>query len=627
MSGVPVESIDPEMLLADLDDDQRSAVTTDSNMVAVIAGAGSGKTRVLTRRVAYRVATDAAEGAHTVVLTFTREAAGELRRRLYHLGLPDRVAAGTFHSIAQQLLRQRWADQDRAPKSIVNDRARIVGEILGRAELDLLVAEMNYATARGWSGDEYEHAARSGDRRSTIDARRVAQALDRYATEKHRRGVLDLDDILAMTNAEMTRDPGFADAVRWRYRHVLVDEAQDLNPMQHRFVDLLRTGVDDLFLVGDPSQAIYGFNGADPSLLVDVEQRFPGIEIIRLPSNHRSTPQVVEAGAHVLERDGQSATIRSTRDDGVAVAINGHDDEQAEAKWVATRIARLDPDLVRGGHVAVLARTHAALGPTRAALETAGVTVRRSLDGAGSPIATGLQSAYRLTDAHRFRGWARDLMEQLDGPDDPLRELSMVADDYLREDRTGDGGGFRTWVETTDPFGTDVPGAETLTFHAAKGREWHTVFLVGCESSLVPHRSAGTNAAKAEEARLLYVALTRATDALFVNWAQRRSGYQRKLSPLLDGYTSETAELRPPPRQLVGRERPAERVALDRLREWRDHAARSAGVLPTAVCSDYVLTQIARRPPSSAEELDAVTGLGPMTSRRLFPGIAHALES
>jgi DNA helicase-2/ATP-dependent DNA helicase PcrA len=613
------------MLLADLDDDQRRAVTTPSHLVAVIAGAGSGKTRVLTRRVAYRIVTEAAEGAHTVVLTFTREAAGELRRRLFRLGLPDRVAAGTFHSIAQQLLRQRWADQDKAPKSIVNDRSRIVGEILGRADLDLLVAEMNFATARGWSGDEYEHAARNGDRRSTIDARRVAGALDRYAQEKHRRGVLDLDDILGMTNAEIAGDPSFADAVRWRYRHVLVDEAQDLNPMQHRFVDLLRAGSDDLFIVGDPSQAIYGFNGADPSLLVDVERRFPGVEIVRLPSNHRSTPQVVQAGAHVLDRDGQPASIRSTRDDGRAVSLTGHDDEHAEATWVATQIARLDPELVRGGHVAVLARTHAALQPSRTALEAAGLSIRRSLGTAGSPIASELMAGYRQAGAHQFRAWARDLMEQLDGPDDPLRELSIAVDEYLREQRTGDGTGFRIWVETTDPFGVDVPGVDVLTFHAAKGREWHSVFVVGCESSLVPHRSAGTNASKAEEARLLYVALTRATDTLFVNWARRRSGYQRKLSPFLDGFVSEEAELQPPPRRLVNRERAPERVALDRLREWRANAARAAGILPTAICSDHVLAQIADRRPATPEDLDAVTGLGPMTSRRLFEGIARAL--
>src|SRR5690606_13212422 len=143
-------------LLADLDDDQRRAVTTDSQLVAVIAGAGSGKTRVLTRRVAYRIVTGSADASHTVVLTFTREAAGELRRRLPRLGLTDRVAAGTFHSIAQQLLRQRWIDTDRAPKSIVTDRKRIVAEIAGRELLDELVAELDFATARGLGPHEYE---------------------------------------------------------------------------------------------------------------------------------------------------------------------------------------------------------------------------------------------------------------------------------------------------------------------------------------------------------------------------------------------------------------------------------------------------------------------------------------
>ncbi len=131
-----------------------------------------------------------------------------------------------------------------------------------------------------------------------------------YETLKRRRGVIDFDDVLSHTIRELEHSTDFADALRWRFRHVLVDEAQDLNPLQHRLVDLLRAGRDDLFLVGDPSQAIYGFNGADPTLLVDVENRFPGIEIIRLPMNHRCTPQIVQAGLHVLAVSEQPADPR-----------------------------------------------------------------------------------------------------------------------------------------------------------------------------------------------------------------------------------------------------------------------------------------------------------------------------
>jgi ATP-dependent DNA helicase UvrD/PcrA len=618
--------VDPDAVLADLDADQRRAVTTESSLVAVIAGAGSGKTRVLTRRIAYRVAAGTADLAHTVVLTFTREAAGELRRRLPRLGLTERVTAGTFHSVAQQLLRQRWIDLDQAPRTIITDRKRIVGDVMGPADLDDLVAELDWATARGIDADAYEAAVRRGERRAAVDAGRVAEALEAYRKEKRSRGVVDLDDLLQLTIDGLESDPEFAAATRWRFRHVLVDEAQDLNPLQHRLVDLLRQGVDDLFLVGDPAQAIYGFNGSDPTILRDVSVRFPGIEVVRLPVNHRCTPQIVQIGAQALRADEHRSSIESARPDGDTVTIVRHDDDTAEAKWVASSIARLDPTLVRSARVAVLARTHAALAPTRAALTEIGVSTKRTVDGAGSALTPFLTEAYRLQDNNRLRRWAFDHVDAAEADDDPAREVAQAALDFLREHPTGDGGAFRTWVMSNDPFGRDAPGVELLTFHAAKGREWHTVHLVGCETSLVPHRSAGTKAAKAEEARLLYVALTRATDRLTVNWAERRHGYQRKLTPFLDGFTSETPPLLPPPESLVGMTRSTRSVTLERLHEWREATARAAGILPDAVCTEQVLGLIAEQRPASPEELDRLTGLGALTSRRLFDRINAALS-
>lgn len=622
--------MDPSALLGDLDADQRRAVTTESRLVAVIAGAGSGKTRVLTRRIAYRAAIGTADLAHTLVLTFTREAAGELRRRLVQLGATGQVTAGTFHSVAHGLLRQRWADLDRSPKQLVTDRRRIVGEVMGPEQLDELVAELDWATSRRVTPAAYEAAVKRGERRSSVPAARVAEALDRYEREKHRRGVIDLDDLLASLIAELERSAEFAEATRWRFRHLLVDEAQDLNPLQHRLIDLLRAGADDLFLVGDPAQAIYAFTGSDPGLLVEVSDRFAGIEVVRLPTNHRSTPQVVTAGAHVLRRDGQQADVASSRPDGTPVALVAHADEHAEAAAVAAAIARLDPTLVRASRVAVLARTHAQLAPIGAALTSAGMPVRRLAAKRGSPLAALVEQAFRVKDGQQMRRFAQDQLEVAeDTGDAAAAEVGQALLDFLREQPTGDGQALRAWVDRTDPFGHKLPGVELLTFHAAKGREWHTVHVVGCETSLVPHRSATTNAARAEEARLLYVALTRATDELVVHWAQRRGGYQRRPSPLLDGLVSEPPEPVAPSSDVRNRmtARSPEDVALARLREWRDQAARARGIVPDAVCTDRTLAVIAERRPSSPEELDAVTGLGAITSRRLFADIAHALAS
>src|SRR5690606_37992911 len=217
---------------------------------------------------------------------------------------------------------------------------------------------------------------------------------------------------------------------------------------------------------------------------------------------------------------------------------------------------------------------------------------------------------YRIREPNRLRQWVRDQLDLADEGDSVRHEVASAAAEFLRAQPPGDGGAFRAWVGATDPFGGGVPGVDVLTFHAAKGREWHTVHLIGCETSLVPHRSATTNAARAEEARLLYVALTRATDVLAVHWAERRGGDQRKRPPLLDDFTSETPEPTPPPPELVTLERSNRSITLDRLREWRATAARAAGILPDAVCTDRVLADIAEQRPSSPAELDAITGLG-----------------
>ncbi len=614
--------MDLRALIADLDGEQRRAVTTESRLVAVVAGAGSGKTRVLTRRIAYRVLDGSADAAHTLVLTFTREAAGELRRRLPGLGLTGRVHAGTFHSVAQRLLRQRWIDRDEPQREVIGDPRRLLRRLAGDADLDAVAAEVAWAGARGLGPDDYAAAVRRGDRRPPND--RVPDILSGYIAEKRRRREIDLDDLLALTNRHLADDADWADVVRWQYRHVLVDEAQDLNPLQHRFVDLIRAGRDDLFLVGDPAQAIYAFTGSDPTLLVDVETRFPGIEVIRLPVNRRSTPQVVDAGAHVLHRAAQEPDVRSARDDGAPVAIHEHADEDGEATWIAEYVAQLDPGLLRRPDgVAVLARTHAVLAPIGRALDAAGVP-RRGPGSASTAVAGLLRTGGGLASANDLRRWAHDLADEV-GDDDPRAAVAAVALDFLREQPTGGGAAFRDWVRATDPFGGDEPGVDVLTFHAAKGREWHTVVLAGFETGLVPHRSATTVAARGEEARLAYVAVTRATDVAIVNWARRRNGYQRQPTPLLSGFESAAPASVAPPRELVELPRDPQHVALDRLREWRAAAARAGGMVPDAVCTDRALAVIAERRPASPEELDAMTGLGPLTARRLFDGIAAAL--
>jgi DNA helicase-2/ATP-dependent DNA helicase PcrA len=630
--------MEPQALLADLDPDQAAAVATPSRLVAVIAGAGSGKTRVLTRRIAYRVATGSADASHTLALTFTRQAAGELRRRLRRLGLRDRVEAGTFHAVALDLLRQRWADTNRPAPTVLDDRDRLVADVAGPGAVSTVATEADWMAARGLAPADYVTAARRAGRRVALAPERVAELLAAFVLLKRRRGVVDFGDLLLLLTRELAADHDFAAATRWRFRHLLVDEAQDLNPVQHRLLALLRGGGDDLFLVGDPAQAIYGFNGADATLLADVTDRLPGVEIVRLPANHRSTPEIVAAAAHVLSRSEQPVVVAAERPGGDPVEVVRVDDADAEARAVASLVAGSEPALLRTGDVAVLARTHHQLAVVERALTAQGVTVQRRAAAKGTPLDRAISSATRLPSTSRLRAWAHDA---LDGADDPDGETSATPDevhvaecrvaeaalDFLREQPGGDGGALRSWIATTDPFrrGADAGGVELATFHAAKGREWHTVVAVGVETGLVPYRTASTIAARREEARLLYVALTRARERLVVTSAARRGGYARRPSPLIDGLPTGATEPAPPPVELRHVATASDRT-LEALWAWRAETARATGALPEQVCPDRALAAIAATRPSTVDDLAAVSGFGPLTAARLLDPIRAALD-
>jgi DNA helicase-2/ATP-dependent DNA helicase PcrA len=296
-------------------------------------------------------------------------------------------------------------------------------------------------------------------------------------------------------------------------------------------------------------------------------------------------------------------------------------DEHDEARSVVDAVMALDPGLHRRRTgIAVLARTHAHLALLRDRLTDAGVPVRTDQL---PPAMHDLVAATARLDAPRLREWAHDA---LDGDDAAARRVAEAVIDYLREHPSGDGTGWRTWVTTTAPFGGGTDGIDLLTFHGAKGREWHAVVVTGVETGSVPHRSATTNTERAEERRLLYVALTRATDRLVVTWAARRGGYERRRSPYLDDLVVEVDEIAPPPAPAAPRDRTVD-DRLERLHTWRAHAARAAGVLPDHLLDDDQLRILARRPPVDARGLAEATGIGAITATRLLPGILASLSS
>ena len=488
------ESGDSALLPPGLSVAQREAVLSDDRRLCVLAGAGAGKTRVLTLRVARRVHDATALADRVLVCTFSRKAADEIGARLWALEVAP-VRSGTFHRLALSLIRQHQSDRGAGTVALATDRRRLVAEVLEDAsggrrtgrELSaaLVESEIGWAKARLVTPEHYEREAKTHHRR--VQGSAVASLYDAYEILQARRGLTDLDDLLLRCADILESDQPFGQAVRWRYRHLFVDEMQDVNPAQFRLLGLLCSDDGDLFTVGDPNQAVYGWNGADPSLLADLPALMPGTRVLRLDDNHRSSPQIVRTATAVLEA-GESAP-RSVRPDGPVPQIRANDHEDAEADWVAGQVWLSHQPGRRWEHIAVLARTNAQLRLVGAALDRQRIPWRH----AGHDL-----------------GPASDIDREESGTAEPR---------LLHEGRS--------------PTPLDRPDGRSdavvlSTFHRAKGLQWPAVFVIGLSDAFVPIPTARTPSARAEERRLLYVALSRAEDELWCSWARETGEGERR---------------------------------------------------------------------------------------------------
>jgi DNA helicase-2/ATP-dependent DNA helicase PcrA len=446
--------------LARLTDAQRAAVTAPAGPLWVEAGAGSGKTSVLTVRVAHRVATGTAEASHALVCTFTRRAATELAGRLAALGVPAGpppspgapsagAHVGTLHRVALHLVRRHAADRGR-PAPTVGDRVRHLARTVPDELRDVVATEVAWARSRAIAPAAYAEAAERAERAPRLPLEQVATLFAAYDRSLARAGALDVDDLVVRAADLLEGDRRFGDAVRWRYRHLFVDELQDVTPAQFRLVVALLGPEADLTAVGDPNQAIYGWNGADPTLVASLGEHVAGLVTVRLDENHRSTPEIVTAAAAVLGHQLVGAP-KSRRLSGRRPTLSSWADERAEADGVADVVLGWSAGR-RWGDLAVLARTNDQLTVVEQALRRVGVPVRRNAGGARP----------------------------------------------------------------------DEDAVDVTTFHQAKGLEWWGVCAVGLEDGLVPISSSASGDRRAEERRLLYVALTRATDELSCSWARTR---------------------------------------------------------------------------------------------------------
>ncbi|WP_083770180.1 ATP-dependent DNA helicase UvrD2 [Beutenbergia cavernae] len=646
------------MLLDALDDDQRAVASSLTGPLCVLAGAGTGKTRAITYRIAHGVQAGAFEASRVLAVTFTARAAGEMRSRLRDLGVGG-VQARTFHAAALRQLSYFWPDAvgGSLPR-IAEYKAPLVGEASGRLGLGAdrlairdLASEIEWAKVSLVTADDYVRAASAAGRPGAAghDLTTVARLLTMYEECKTERGVIDFEDVLLLTVGILAERDDVARAVRAQYRHFVVDEYQDVSPLQQRLLELWLGERRELCVVGDVSQTIYSFTGASPRYLTDFPRRYPEADVVRLVRDYRSTPQVVRLANDVLARAGRarsSAAVElvAQRPSGPAPTFDAYDDDAAEAQAIARRIAALVAGGVRTSEIAILYRTNAQAEAFEQALAQAGIgylvrggerffarrEVREAvvlLRGAaraaderpvGEIVRDVLGGAGWSAQAPTARGAVRERWESLDA-------LVQLADD-LHERRDADLPALLAELDerAAAQHAPTVEGVTLASLHAAKGLEWDAVFLAGVSDGLLPISLAEGDEAIAEERRLLYVGVTRAREHLALSFGRARTPggrATRKPSRFLDGIWpgdgtagqgSERSRRKARAQALAAAldDGEADPEVFERLRAWRADVARETSKPAYTILHDTTLVAIATAKPRDLRQLAVLRGIG-----------------
>ena len=652
-------AMNPEELLNALDPDQRAVATQVAGPLAVLAGAGTGKTRAITYRIAYGAAVGAFDPSNVLAVTFTQRAAFEMRHRLAQLGVP-KAQARTFHSAALRQLRHFWPTVVGGPlpdviphkASLVAASAARLGITIDRTNVRDIAAEVEWAKVSMVDAAHYASrvARLRRDVPAGLDAGDMARLLDVYEDAKNERGVIDFEDILIYLCGMLQERADVASIVRKQYRSFVVDEFQDVNLLQARLLDLWLGGRHDVCVVGDVAQTIYSFTGASPDYLTGFGRKHPGARIVELTRDYRSTPQIVSLANDVLAHSSQrEGTVRlsSQREGGAQVTYRTYDDDRAEAEGVAASIADLIDAGMAAHSIAVLMRTNGqsqafeeALGARGIPVAVAGGKPFFARDDVRTAISRLRAAAAAATDEGSVGEIVRDVLSGVGwAPEAPsgqagserwsnMNAIVGWADDSQAQTLPA----FVAELDERVAYQVepDKAGVELATIHAAKGLEWDAVFLVGVAEGLLPISYAKTAAAREEERRLLYVAITRARDLLTVSWARSRGADgrgKRKRSRLLDGIWPEEARVGAPKKrarastralnQAFEEEASPQAIELfGRLKAWRLEVSRQARVPPFAVFTDQTLRDIAQAMPKNTTQLRVIRGIGDVKVQR-----------
>ena len=614
MTPQPTEyGTSPDSVLAGLDAQQRAAVTAPVGIVVVRAGAGSGKTTVLTRRIAWRVASGTADLERTLAITFTRQAATEMRTRLSRFDLDGRPTIGTFHAVARRIMLQQLEDRGKRAPVIVNNRSSLMSSCMGedarRGGVSEVLTAIDWAHARMITPVNAASVLADAGMKVPMGASRFTDVFDLYERTKRKRGVIDLNDFMTSVVNDAAKDTRIGESIRFQYKHISVDEAQDMNPLQYEFLKVLIPSSPDLFLVGDPNQAIYGFNGADKTLFDTLPTLSAGAHVVSLPSNYRCTPEIVKMAVATLAKDGQIADAVSQRATGDVVRLERCATEREERTLIAKLVSRSRTNNNAWSDTAVLVRINAMADAIREELVAAGIPVRSSRKGGawGRAVA----AAQALTGRDELATWAADILDTGEyTQDDADFQIAQFVRDFLDAHRSSgvDGRTFGSWLVTSADI-AEPDGVEVLTFHAAKGREWPLVIVAGMEKGMLPYRGARTSSARSEEARLAYVALTRAADELIITWTDQRDGKSTGPSPFLPTVLTSSPVVDPPPEELrrIARARPEADPIETALNDWRTRLAHAARIDAAGVLTIRQIRGLLRDKPTTEEGIAAIT--------------------
>jgi len=628
--------VDPEAILAGLNPEQREAATATAGPVVILAGAGTGKTRVISHRVAYAAATRAVDPKRILVVTFTEKAAAEMKHRLRGLGLPQ-VEASTFHAAARRQLAYYWPQiHGRDLPDVLDTKLRIIGPLARSlpggykfTPAKDLADEIEWAKVRRQTPSTY-----APERDPPVPPDVFTTLWRRYERAKQQANRIDFEDMLTMAVELYETDTDALALVHRRYEWFSVDEYQDTNRLQEDLLRLWLGDRRDLCVVGDPDQTIYSFTGASSDYLLTFGNRYTDARVVRLSQNYRSTPQVIELANRLIP----GRELRATAADGPTPAVASHADGDVELAAVVSRIRELMADGLPATEIAILVRTNAQLVGFEAALTAAEIlfTVRGVRFFARPEVRTAMRALRADATGHLSTivaaRWRTELGFDETSPPGPgaeardrhaaLATLLGLARGLERERPTATVEDFVTEVARRDAAEADAAGEGiTLsTLHRAKGLEWDAVFLPQLEEGTLPIRqSASDRLALEEERRLLYVGLTRARRHLSLSWAGSRVG--PKGTPGRARPSRFIAELRPgavarpvPKPRAPGVATfdlsPADEPLLARLIEWRRERARADGVPAYVVADNKTLTAIAIRRPDDESDLLGVAGIG-----------------